>query len=242
MNKGNGWGVVFDCDGTLFPKDIGSLMELVDDRALPTEAKLRTAKLRNLYLQFALDGTLTAEQERDWLIETVRIYSNVRINEDQLRAALHNARLRPGTADGLHELHAAGVKLGIISYGVAPLIQVALELNGVADLFERIYAATMTKNSAGRYEQFDRNSFVVPDDKGEWSRRFALTYGIPDERLLAVGDSGGDRHLGILQENRLGVTEKPEDEKKLLQYMGEVVLVSNGFTPATEWLRRKIGL
>ncbi len=238
-DKGD-WGVVFDCDGTLFPREIQSLMKLVDDHVLSAEAKQQTAKLRDFYLPLALSGTLTSEQERDWLIETIRIYANMRISENQLRDALHDARLRPGTADGLHELHASGVKLGVISCGVHPLIRVALELNGVSHLFKTIYAATMDMDSLGRFTNYHNNSFVIPKNKGEWSRLFAQVHGISDERLLAVGDSGGDRYLGILQKNRLGVIEKPEDASKLTEFTGGVVLVNDSFTPAINWLLQKI--
>jgi len=242
MRRGEGWGVVLDCDGTLFPKAIGSLMKLVDDRALPEAAKQASAELRDFYLPFAHEGTLTNQQERDWLIETVRIYTEHRITEAQVCAALHDVRLRPGLATGLRELHAAGVKLGVISYGVAPLIRIALKINDVADLFESVCAADMGMDDQGRYVSYNPDSFVTPDDKGEWSRLFALAHNIPDEQLLAVGDSGGDRTLGIQREKRLGVMEDSNEREKLLRHMGDVVLVKDGFGPAIEWLKRRIGL
>ncbi|MFH1047456.1 MAG: haloacid dehalogenase-like hydrolase [Patescibacteria group bacterium] len=242
MNAGRDWGVVFDCDGTLFPKNLGSLMKLVDDRALPPDAKRRSAELRARYLPLALNGTLTVEQERDWLKQTVSIYADIRISERQLRAALQDVQLRPGAAAGLRQLHAAGVRLGINSYGVTPLIQVALELNDVAELFTSICAADMKRNESGQFVDYSPHTFVTPDDKGEWSKLFALAYDIADEHLLAVGDSGGDRHLGIHRANRLGVMEHPGEAPGLLKHMGEVVLVADSFDPAIDWLKRKIGL
>ncbi len=242
MRRGEGWGIVFDCDGTLFPRDPGSLMQIVDNRALPETAKQASAQMRDFYLPFAMDGTLNNQQERDWLIETVRIYTEHRITETQLRAALCDMRLRPGVADGLRELRAAGVNMGVISYGVAPLIRIALDINGVANLFDGVYAADMEMDEHGCFVSYNPDSFVTPDDKGKWSRLFAASYRIPDSQLLAVGDSGGDRTLGILRENRLGVVEKWGDRDKLLRHMSKVVLVRDGFEPAIRWLKNRIGL
>jgi phosphoserine phosphatase len=242
MDGGRGWGIVFDCDGTLFPQRIGSLMKLVDDRALPEEAKHASSEIRDFYLPHALDGTLSAQQERDWLVETVRLYIECRLSKLQLRQALNDARFRPGTAKGLRELHRAGVKMAVISYGVSPLIREALDINGVSELFASVCAADMICDEAGRFTGYDPHTFVLPDDKGEWSRLFALAHNIPDDRMLAVGDSGGDRKLGILKRNRLGVTERKDGAVKLREIMGDVVMVNRSFTPAIRWLKNKIGL
>ena len=83
------------------------------------------------------------------------------------------------------------------------------------------------------------SSIVLPSTKGICSKKFADLRGVPYENVLAVGDSGSDRELGFLKQNRLGLAEDEAHADKIREFMGEVV-ISEDFYPVMAWLKNKI--
>ncbi|MBU1915510.1 haloacid dehalogenase-like hydrolase [Patescibacteria group bacterium] len=235
------WGVVFDCDGTLFNKNIGSLMKLFDERALPQHGRDQAIELRDLYLPQALAGELSVRDELDWLAQTLDIYVDCRVTNKQVRALMADIRVRVGVTECLSELHARNVAVAIVSYGVRPLIVEAMIANGLQDAFDEIYAANLTANRVGRFVSHSRRTYVIPDNKGRWSRQFAKKHNVSLHRLLAVGDSAGDVKLGHFKKNRLGIAESVDEANKIRRYMGDTV-VSQDFHSVTAWLLQKIDL
>lgn len=242
MSANPTYGVVFDCDGTLTPKKLGSLFKVVDTRALPPEAEPDFKILRDKYIPLAEVGKLSPELQLEWLAETFEIYIRWRLTREAWRSAIAQALVfRPGAIETLAALHAAGVPTAVISYGSTDFIEHALALGGAGAYVSVIYATCMVHDGSGLVTGYDRASFVTQDNKGEWSRRFAADFGIAPENLLAVGDTAGDRHLGYLKEKRFGLAHDEAERAKILPYMGETA-VSDDFEPARAWLSRHLGL
>ena len=86
---------------------------------------------------------------------------------------------------------------------------------------------------------WDYESIVLPSTKGKCSKKFADFFGVSYENILAVGDSGSDRNLGFLKENRLGIAEDEAHAEKIRPFMGDVV-ISEDFYPVISWLENKI--
>ncbi len=232
--------VVFDFDGTLTPKKTGSLFSVVDAAALSPAANAEMQRLRTLYLGRAVNGTLTIEEETSWLEETLVAYIKDGLTQDRVRESLRGVVLRPGVVECLEWLWRFGVPVAIVSYGATPFIEEVLEQNGTRSYIDRIFSATMEVSpESARFHSYDRASFVLPVDKGGWSRWFATTHGVLHENLIAVGDSGGDKYLGHLKERRLGIAKDDADAAKIAQFMGEVI-VTEDFAPVTDWLRRTL--
>jgi phosphoserine phosphatase len=233
------WGVVFDCDGTLFPKKIGSLMRLFDERALPTRSRVKAMSLRELYLPAALAGELTINDALDWLAKTLSIYIDSRVTREQIRTLMADVRVRTGVRRCLSELRARNVATAIVSYGVRPLIVEAMIANGLHEAFDEIYAADLTANRAGRFVSHSRRTYVIPDNKDHWSQIFAERHGVSLHKLLAVGDSVGDAKLGHFQRNRVGIAESMAEARKISKFVGCVV-IGKSFQAVTKWLLQKI--
>ncbi|HTK60318.1 MAG TPA: haloacid dehalogenase-like hydrolase, partial [Candidatus Baltobacteraceae bacterium] len=235
-------GAVLDCDGTLTPKELGSLFSVVDKQALPPEAKPDFEVLRERYIPLANVGKLSPELQLEWLAETFEIYIRWGLTRAGWMTAIARSLVfRPGAVETLGALHAAGVPTAIVSYGSADFIEHALTLAGADGWVSGIYATRMRHDGGGRVTGYDRATFVTQENKGEWSRVFAEKHGIALENLLAVGDTAGDRYLGHLKEKRFGLAKDEEERAKIAPYMGETA-VSEDFAPARVWLSRHLGL
>jgi len=235
------FGVVFDCDGTLTPKKLISLFQVVDTGALPPEAESDFKTLRDRYIPLASVAKLTPELQQEWLAETFEIYIRHKLTRAGWMEAISRAiAWRPGAMETLATLHFFRVPTAVVSYGSVDFIEHALVLAGADTWITEIYATRMRHGLDGRVVGYDRATFVTQDNKGEWSRRFAEKHGIPLENLLAVGDTVGDRHLGHLQENRFGIAKDEAEREKIAPYMGKTV-VSDDFTEARAWLSDKLG-
>jgi len=236
------FGVVLDCDGTLTPKSLVSLFSVVDTRALPKEAEPDFKALRDRYLPLSIAGKLTSDLQMEWLAETFEIYIRHKLTRAGWMEAIARAiDWRPGAVETLASLHFFRVPTAIVSYGSTDFIEHALALAGAGDWIKEIYATRMRHGPDGLVVGYERGTFVTQDNKGEWSRRFAEAYGIPLENLLAVGDTGGDRHLGHLKQNRFGIAKDEAEREKIAPYMG-VTVVSDDFSAARAWLADKLGL
>jgi HAD superfamily phosphoserine phosphatase-like hydrolase len=235
-------GVVLDFDGTVTDKKLVSLFKVVDDRALPPEAKPDFQVLRDRYIPLAETGKLSAEKQLEWLAESFEIYIRHGLTRaGWMEAITRMVAFRPGAIETIGALHAAGVPTAIVSYGSADFIEHALMLGGADGWIDEIYATRMRHGDDGRVVGYDRGTFVIQDNKGEWSLRFAEAYGIRPEDLLAVGDTAGDRYLGHLKDRRFGIAKDAAELAKIEPYMGAAV-VSDGFGEARAWLSEKLGL
>ena len=243
MRKGKKWVVVFDFDGTFTPKG-KSLFVMIDERALPSEGLKAQQEIYAHFIHKALAGKLTASEDKSWLLKSIKNYLRYGLTREKARTALSDASLRRGVRECLEMLRRAKVPVAIISYGIAPLIELVLDENGITvpgPLIRHIYAAKfLVETKAGRFVGYDRQSLVLQSTKGEWSRHFADACGVPYRNILAVGDSGGDKKLGYLKENRLAIAKNPEQAAELAPYMGTVA-VTEDFGPVTAWLRSKLG-
>lgn len=232
-------GLVLDFDGTLDPKSYGSLYKVVDTKALPDAAKPEYETLRDKYLPRVYDGTLQPTDELYWLRETLDIYIRHGLTRDRWMKALHSVELRPGARDLLAFARSKRIPMAIVSYGVADFIEWVLVSNGI-DLvwFEEIFAARL-QHAGGLVVGYEDSTFVYPDNKDEWSKRFADRQGIRTENLLAIGDSGADRKLGGLKGHRLGIAKDQKNADQMAPYFSEVV-VTDSLDPAKAWLAQKL--
>ncbi|HTK60371.1 MAG TPA: haloacid dehalogenase-like hydrolase [Candidatus Baltobacteraceae bacterium] len=236
------FGVVFDFDGTITPKSLGSLFSVVDHHALPKEAEPDFKVLRDRYIPLAEVGKLSPELQLEWLAETFEIYIRHGLTRAGWMTAISRMlRFRPGAIETLAALHLAAVPTAIVSYGSIDFIEHALVIGGADAWVSGIYATRMHHGDGGLVVGYDRETFVTQENKGEWSLCFAEAYGIPPENLLAVGDTAGDRHLGYLKEHRFGIAKDEAERAKIAPHMGETV-VADDFSAVRAWLSGKLGL
>lgn len=231
---------VVDFDGTVTPKSWISLFSVVDHHCGFAPEILENAQLlRKKYLDKAVAGELTKEEERRWLHETIDYYIEGGLNQSAVRRSLEQVKVRTGVGGCFRFLKQNNVPIAIISYGIEYFIHTVLAKNKISELVDAVYAAELV---------FDRNGFVIgykpetatfPDNKGIFSQRFANLFGVDFENILAVGDSDGDTHLGYLKENRLGIAKDEKEKEKLNQFMGEVVITED-FKPVQKWLEEKV--
>lgn len=231
---------VMDFDGTATPKSFVSLFKVIEDNAgFSPEILKRAGEMRNKYLPRAVAGQLTEEEERQWFQETVTLYTDGGLNEKKIRASLAAVKLRPGFVECLRFLKNENVPVAIISYGVEYFIHVVLANNKASELIDAVYSAVIDFDSDGLIKSYKPETVVLPRNKGIMSCRFAYLFDVDFENILAVGDSGGDAHLGYLKKKRLGIAKDEKEKVKLEEFMGTVVITED-FEPVQRWLNSKI--
>ena len=237
--------VVFDFDGTLThkPPKGKSLFVAIDEGVLSPEGQAAQQKLFNHYIAKAQTGTMTAGEDEAWLLQSIENYILYGVTPEKARAALAAVVLRPGVIECLEMLRQEQIPVAIVSYGIAPLIELVLERHNIAvpGLIHKVYAARLTAHPERGYTGYDRSTVVLQSTKGDWSRHFADLHDVPHADILAVGDTGGDRRLGHLKKNRLAIAGDAAHAKEISPFMGRVI-VTDDFHPVTAWLRSKIGL
>lgn len=237
------WVVVFDFDGTLISKSYGSLYDVIDSNGGVTpECKARAEKMRKYYLALAHTGKLTRKYQEKWLVDSLKLYVDSGLSIYKIREILSRVKLRTGVRDCLLQLKARGVPVAIISYGVFQFIEEVLLHHGLKYLVDKIYSADLklANDKAGTVIGFSKETFIFPFNKGAASREFAYKHGVPYENILAVGDSpNGDKELGHLMENRLGIARDKSEKERLLKVMGSA-MVTESFNPVTDWLLDRI--
>lgn len=239
MAQGDPIGVVFDFDGTLTPKD-ASLIMVVDRACLPEPLRDANELLRQVFLKRAGVGPTTPEEEKERIGTTLEAYTDCGLMVGEWKRALNGVRLREGTAETLRKLTGRGIRVGIISFGVADFIESVLESKGLSGAVHRIYAARLICDKfSGSVLGYKTESIVHSFDKNVWSAKFAGEFDIAPDRLIAVGDSTGDRNLGLTQELRLGIARDDKEMGILAPYMGRVV-VTEDFVVIDEWINEKI--
>lgn len=233
------YGLVLDCDGTCTPKSYGSLYKVVDENALPDAAKPEYEALRNRYLPRVYNGTLEPLDELHWLKETLDIYVRHGLTRDDWQEALRGVQLRVGILDLIGVALQAKIPIAVVSYSVADFIEYVFRRAGISASIDVIHAARLRHDAAGRVIGYEDDSFVYPDNKGEWSKKFADKHGIPIENILAIGDSGADRQLGGLKANRLGIAKDEKNKAQMTKFFGEIV-ITDDLLPAAQWLQNRL--
>lgn len=240
MNNPN-WAVVFDFDGTLISPSYGSLYDVVDSsREMTAECHKKAEEMRKHYLARAAKGRLTKRDQESWLVDSIALYIESGLTLQKIGKILSGVRLRPGVRECLLELRQRQIPVAVVSYGIYQFIDVVLKVNGARNLVQEIYSTKLVSDGSGLVTGFSKNTFVFPFNKGEFSRNFADRNWIRYDKILAVGDSpSGDRLLGYLKRNRLGIAENSAKKERLLAVMGSAV-VTEDFRPATEWILEKV--
>lgn len=235
------FAIVYDLDGTGTFKHYGALTKLVDDRALPPTASADLERLRQRYVGPTLAGTAAPEDELKWIHETLDVYVAHRLTDGDWQRALDDVRLRIGFAECVRHFHERGVPQAIISYGVADFVEYVLDAHGVLDHLDQVCAARLIENDDGVVVGYDRDSIVCPENKDEWSRRFAEAHRLRPSRLIAIGDSVGDRRLGCLKKRRAAIARDRAEAERLRPFMGRV-FVTETFLPVWDWMLKLEGL
>lgn len=244
MSDSGKWAVVYDCDGTLISKMAGALMPIVGRHALPSEVLTRMAVIKAKYVGPYEAGTLTGFQYRQWLFEEFELYIRYSLSVADWQAALRHVRLRPGVVELMTQLHAAGVPQCVVSGAVGDFVDYVLEVNGARHLVDAVYAARLRHDPRGTVIGYDEGSLVDMDNKGEWSMYFAGLHRVAPQRVVALGDSIGDRRLGHLRANRVGIAESEVEAARLrnLGIMGQVVIIDDRLEPVATAIKRLIRL
>lgn len=234
--------VVCDMDGTFTLKD-EALFALVSRKIMPAGAMKQLQEMHHRFGRRNMAGSLKKREEMLWLAKTMRIFLEAGLTVHDVRRALSGFSLRPGVREFLEWCQANGIPVAIVSYGIRSFIKIALEENNIPFglLVYTIYAARFDIDlKTGKYLRIDPSSFVLPTNKGECSKHFAKWLQVPDTRILGIGDSGGDRYLGHLRENRYGLARDAAEAAIIAPHFGEVAITDN-FYPAFDWVRSKIG-
>lgn len=239
--KNPNWAATFDFDGTLIQESYGSLCAVVDSSGEVTaECHRKAEEMRKYYLAKAQQNKLTKRDQEKWLVDSLNLYIESGLTLAKIEKILSKVKLRPGVVDCLEELQKRKIPVAVVSYGVYQFIDAVLKANKVSNLVDKIYSANLTTNEFGMVNGFSRHTFVLPHNKGKFSRNFADRCFVCYDNLLAVGDSpSGDKLLGYLKKNRLGIAEDPGKKERLLRVMGDAV-VTEDFRPVTDWLLEKI--
>lgn len=237
--------VVLDFDGTCIPREVVALIPVVDRKALPETAREDLERIWATYGTRALDGSISQIEAFAWIVQTVELYARHRVTLAETYRALDGIRLKRGFKRFLADMHRRSVPVAIISFGIKQFIWYVLEKENVAHLVSDIFATDLVtwdiSLDANPITELDMKSVVVPHLKGDFSKRFASRYGVPDDGIIAVGDSPGDALLGSLKENRICLIEKASELRKqnLVRNFGEI-LVTKSFVPAHKAVLRCI--
>lgn len=232
--------VVVDMDGTLTHKN-QSLYSLVESHGGLKKASITKAvELKRKYLAKALDGELNKQDQMDWVFEGIKLLIDNKISMEKIKEVLSRVRLRKYVPETLRFLNRENIPVAIVSYSITDFIEIVLRHRNIEHLISRVFATRLIiKGKEKIISDFSRKDMVLPNNKGHFSRVFADEFGVPHERILAVGDSGGDMNLGFLKENRIGIADNIAEKRKLEVFMGKVV-VSQTFRPVKNWLKEKI--
>lgn len=234
--------VVCDFDGTFISKSFVSLFDVMDKQCLTKEASEKAVAMREKYLPMALSGSMTQKDGCEWLAETIKLYIESGLTKIKIRNIFSTIRLREGVVEFLEFAKAQGLPVAIISYGVVEFISAVLAINKASHLVDKIYATRLLSDVNDHLiVGYVPETYVLPDNKGEYSRAFADIHSVSHENILAVGDSGGDRKLGHLKENLFCIARDEKEKQKLESFAGTVI-VSETFFPVIDWLRAKVNV
>lgn len=230
--------IVFDNDGTLTPK-MYSLYSVVD-ALLPEDARQQLVRTTESYMQMLHRGRLSRRNEVAWLEASCKMYVRHGLTRSAIESAIGKMPLRPGAPECFHEADAANLPTAIVSYGIKPFIEIMLDHNGLLDVVSKVYSTHLRFSKRnGKVVGYDLDTVVTPSMKGHCSREFAGMHGVKRTRIFAVGDSVGDRMLGYLKKNRVGIVEDHADVPKVARHMHEVI-VSAHFSPVRDWLDARL--
>lgn len=240
MRNPRNWLFASDVDGTWTARSQTALVQVVDDYALPPEANAEMVALRKQFTAPASAGCLTPEQEMEWLRKTLDAYVTYQLTRQAWQAALDRVVLREGVVETYAWCASVGLRVCAVSYGCADFIEYVAARHGLQ--IDAIYAGRLI-HDGDLVVEYEEETLTIPAQKGERSRHFADLHGVPHERLIAVGDTGGDRHIGHLKEHRIGIAETDEAAERLrmLEIMGEIH-VTDSFFPVLDSIKRRIGL
>ncbi len=228
--------VVFDLDGTLTGKGVGSIFTEIERRLLP-HRKQEFEKMRDKYKPLVRSGELTEAHEREWMAYSIDFYSR-ELNIRDISEAIRNIPLRSGVIECMAWHKERGIPMAIISAGIRQFIDVFIRTHELP--VDDVFAAEVQTAPDGRITGWLPETMVTLANKGIHAQQFANSRGVSVERLFGVGDSTGDRQIVPLKENRLGIVRRPDRVAALAGVMGTVV-VSDDFASVFAWLRQKIG-
>lgn len=232
--------IILDFDGTL-TRHGTYLVSIVNDAAT---GRLREAlsRIDAVFRPKAARHELTVHEEHAWGTLTFDAYVEHGLTTDAIDAALRDVQMRPHAAEFLAHLDRMRVPCAVVSYGFKPFIERVLQNNGVRLYSTFVYAVEFRFDEHGRMCGYEADTYVVPERKGEVSRDFARMWGTPDDRIYAVGDGEGDRFIGGMRENRLGIFETEDRLRKNAHHFGDARMIGESFWPAAEWLCARAGL
>ena len=228
---------VFDFDGTLLPKTQKSLFDIMD-KTLSEGHRKEIEEIRQNFFKKFHSNQLTPEEDRLFYFQAAKVYIKAGLSVSKVKSVLAETKLRPFVPETIRFLHEQGVPIAIISYSYFQWIDFVCEQNGVSSFISKIYAANLVIKD-GLICGYRPETFVFSENKGVFSRQFARQYGVPEENILAVGDSAADARLGYLKKNRLGLARDQAEKEKIQEFFGEVIITET-FDPVLEWLEKKL--
>jgi len=237
------WCAVFDFDGTLVdPRFISLYRILKQGIGFAPGDIARFDALIERYLELALRGKLTQEDEIAWIFnETAMFLEQAKLTPLLAARLLVAAEFRRGALECLHWLKERDVPVAIVSFGVRPFVNMVLAAHDALDLVDEVYALRLKIDLAtGLYCGWDESTLVLPSTKGVWSARFAAKHGISPGRIIGVGDSLSDRNIGGRKKNRFGFAPDEKRRRGMLERFGKVA-VTEDFSPVSDWIKERVG-
>jgi HAD superfamily phosphoserine phosphatase-like hydrolase len=234
---------VTDVDGTLTKKG-PSLFGIVDNSTLPPEGVEHMNRIRSVLLTAMKTRPLSEKENMHWIVESLESVVKYRITKKAIVSALKKAQIRDGVRESLKELYEQGVKIAAISFGARQFIEIVFEREGILKYFDAIYAADIEFDKNDVAVNYNPRSIVIPENKGTYSKIFAAKHCFDKDvynRIIALGDSKGDMHLGHRKDLRLGIAEDHKDAALIAEHFGEVK-VDPHFSEVHAWLVKKAAM
>lgn len=208
-------GAVFDFDGTVtFPHP--NCWELCD-RRLDKRRRAQRKAARKKYLPLYEKGQLTPELSMQWLIEGLNSYVGIISKEilDDCAYEAFSCHLQPGFIDfvyWLKEQSGYQVRIAIISYGIADLIESILrQMDEVALLIDDVYATRLAFKD-GIMIGYEPDTLVTGANKFDFTECFMRKHGISSENVFCVGDTAPDHAMAPEQGFRVLIGSQKNNE------------------------------
>jgi len=157
----------------------------------PGCVRLINSDIDKKYLDKFHDGKMTIHDEKNWIIEKIELYKELKVTKNQIVEASKLLRLRQNSKEFIGLFKKRNTK--IISYGIYDLIREFTNSNNLADI--EIFANHLIFDENGIVKDFKADKIVVPSNKGKILTDFCRDNNINLDSVVVVGDSKGDESM-----------------------------------------------
>lgn len=207
------------CDTLTTTKTI----QWADRRLMKEAAVVEMEGWRQRLLPKLNDGIITQEEMDSWTFRTFEIYAEQGVTRPQIIEAMRGLPLREGITALLGWACEMKIPAAVISGSCADFIDIVLTDAGLREFVTHVHATRLTY-SDDRVTGAVRETMVTNFNKGTWARSFAAKHGVPDTRIIGIGDSNNDVSLAGDNGFLVGITASEAQAKKLLPRFNRVMV------------------